>query len=77
MTGTVHLSCRDHLILARALTCAISLIDVLARDLRALSDQGDMKEMLEGLIESDSTLAHYQGQAQRSVAAAFEATATA
>lgn len=48
---------RDAYIIGRALTCAIFFIDRLPPEQRPLSDQKDMKALLDDMMEHDDDLA--------------------
>jgi hypothetical protein len=58
---------RDAHIIALALAYAIAAIDALSRQLAALSDQDDMKAMLDDMISQDSELARYIDRSRKHI----------
>ncbi|MBZ9693953.1 hypothetical protein [Mesorhizobium sp. CO1-1-9] len=60
---------RDAHIIASALACAIAVIDALPPQIAALSDQADMKAMLDDMILQDSELARYIERSRKHIEA--------
>lgn len=60
---------RDAHVIASALAYAIAVIDALPRQFAALSDQADMKKMLDDMIAQDSELARYIERSRKHIEA--------
>jgi hypothetical protein len=58
---------RDGYIIAKALAYAIEVIDALPKELRSLSDQADMKAILDVMIAQDAELTLIQASAGRHI----------
>ncbi|MGX8008916.1 hypothetical protein ACVDG8_007800 [Mesorhizobium sp. ORM8.1] len=58
---------RDAHIVGSALAYAITVIEALPKELAALSDQADMKAMLDEMISQDNELARYIDRARKHV----------
>lgn len=69
MIESQNLTGREHHILVKALALAIETIEVLPSHLQALSDQQDMKEMLDKLVAGDEMLRMYAQNAKEAVQA--------
>jgi hypothetical protein len=58
--NTSSLTGRQHHLIAKALAYAVNVIDALPKEHKALSDQADMKDLLEQMLVSDVELETYQ-----------------
>jgi hypothetical protein len=58
---------REAHIIGSALAYAIAVIEVLPKEMASLSDQADMKAMLDDMISQDSELARHIDRARKHV----------
>lgn len=69
MFDPASLTGREHHIFVKAFCVAIEVINALPDDLKSVSDQTEMKQVLDGMVPQDEALVLYQEQAKRYVAA--------
>jgi len=58
---------RDHYLITQALAIAIGAIDALPNSARPLSDQNDMKKLLDHMVENDRDLQNVVDDARRKI----------
>jgi hypothetical protein len=69
MFDPTSLSGREHHIFVKAFALAIEVINALPKELKSVSDQTEMKQVLDKMVPQDEALTMYQEQAKRYIAA--------